>query len=513
MASRWWPGSTAPPSHEAVRRGLDRAGDMEHRGAEGADADTGDGAGMLRADPRPVLPGGGRLPAPGAGPLRRGRRVPAHRRPAPPGDPGAPVRREDHRRGPGRSSAWRDVPGLPGARRAGGPHRRRPSSASCSSAPPTIWTATPSSGRSSSPGARPRSPRRRADRPHLLLPDDRLQGDAVAPPSCPASTPTWPTSASSRPWPWSTPASPPTPSRAGSWPTPTGCSPTTARSTRWRATATGCGPATPSSSPSCSGRDLATLDPIIRPDGSDSATLDNVAELLVMAGRSLPHALMMLIPEAYEGRDDLPDEVRDFFRYHSCLMEPWDGPASVSFTDGRLIGATLDRNGLRPGRWVVTTDGWVVLASEAGTFPVDPALVQAKGRLRPGPAVRRRPGAGAGLRRREMEAELAARRPYGQWFDDARRQPRRPARRARPGPAGPNPLRTRQLAFGWTAEDVRVLVAPAGHQGQGGRRVDGQRRARWPSSPTGPRRCSATSSSASPRSRTRPSTRSGRASS
>ncbi|HEU5448134.1 MAG TPA: glutamate synthase subunit alpha, partial [Acidimicrobiia bacterium] len=112
------------------------------------------------------------------------------------------------------------------------------------------------------------------------------------------------------------------------------------------------------------GGDISDLLPTIRAGGSDSATLDNVVELLVMAGRSLPHALMMLIPEAFAGRDDLTDEVKGFFRYHSCLMEPWDGPASVSFTDGRVIGATLDRNGLRPGRWMVTTDGWVILASE-----------------------------------------------------------------------------------------------------------------------------------------------------
>ncbi|MDQ3944502.1 MAG: glutamate synthase large subunit [Actinomycetota bacterium] len=207
------------------------------------------------------------------------------------------------------------------------------------------------------------------------------------------------------------------------------------------------------------GADLAELLPIIRPGGSDSATLDNVAELLVMAGRSLPHALMMLIPEAYEGRDDLPDEVRDFFRYHSCLMEPWDGPASVSFTDGRVIGATLDRNGLRPGRWVVTKDGWVALASEAGTLPIDPALVQAKGRLRPGRLFVVDLEQGEVFADGQVEAALATRRPYGQWYEDAVLHlddlPDIPER-LRPV----EPLRTRQLAFGWTAEDVRLLMAP-----------------------------------------------------
>jgi glutamate synthase domain-containing protein 2/glutamate synthase domain-containing protein 1/glutamate synthase domain-containing protein 3 len=207
------------------------------------------------------------------------------------------------------------------------------------------------------------------------------------------------------------------------------------------------------------GGDVSDLLPIIRAGGSDSATLDNVVELLVMAGRSLPHALMMLIPEAFAGRDDLPDEVKGFFQYHSCLMEPWDGPASVSFTDGRIIGATLDRNGLRPGRWMVTTDGWVILASETGTFPVEPELVQAKGRLRPGRLFVVDLERGKVFADGEIEAEVAARRPYGKWFedhvvnlDDLPDVPSRP-RRA-------DPLRVRQLAFGWTAEDVRVLVTP-----------------------------------------------------
>ncbi|HEV7535402.1 MAG TPA: glutamate synthase central domain-containing protein, partial [Acidimicrobiia bacterium] len=207
------------------------------------------------------------------------------------------------------------------------------------------------------------------------------------------------------------------------------------------------------------GGDISDLLPIIREGGSDSATLDNVVELLVMAGRSLPHALMMLIPEAFKGRDDLSDDVKGFYRYHSCLMEPWDGPASVSFTDGRIIGATLDRNGLRPGRWMVTTDGWVILASEAGTFPVEPGLVQAKGRLRPGRLFIVDLERGKVFADGEIEAEIAARRPYGRWFDDhvvnLEDLPDVPARLRRL-----DPLRTRQLAFGWTAEDVRVLVTP-----------------------------------------------------
>src|SRR3954451_12074663 len=120
------------------------------------------------------------------------------------------------------------------------------------------------------------------------------------------------------------------------------------------------------------GDDLQAVIPVVDESGSDSAIFDNVLELLVLAGRSLPHALMMMIPEAWEGRDDMPEHLRDFYAFHSCLMEPWDGPAAVAFSDGRVIGATLDRNGLRPGRWQVTTDDFVVLASETGVLEYPP---------------------------------------------------------------------------------------------------------------------------------------------
>ena len=111
---------------------------------------------------------------------------------------------------------------------------------------------------------------------------------------------------------------------------------------------------------------------------------DNVLELLVLSGRSLPHALMMMVPEAYSGRADVSDELRGFYRFHECLTEAWDGPAAIAFTDGTVIGATLDRNGLRPGRWLETTDGWVVLASEAGVLDIPADRILRKGRLQPG---------------------------------------------------------------------------------------------------------------------------------
>src|SRR5580658_2617119 len=126
------------------------------------------------------------------------------------------------------------------------------------------------------------------------------------------------------------------------------------------------------------GDDLAKVLPVVQPGGSDTADFDNVLELLVLAGRSLPHALMMMIPEAYEGREDLNEELKGFYAFHGCLTEPWDGPASISFSDGTVIGATLDRNGLRPGRWMETKDGWVVLASETAMLPEEPSNVLRK---------------------------------------------------------------------------------------------------------------------------------------
>ena len=127
------------------------------------------------------------------------------------------------------------------------------------------------------------------------------------------------------------------------------------------------------------GDDLKKLFPIIAPDGSDSANFDNAVELLVQAGRSLPHVMAMLIPEAWSGNPHMSPERRAFYEYHACLMEPWDGPAAIAFTDGRYIGATLDRNGLRPGRYVVTHDDLVVMASEAGVLDIAPEQVKSKG--------------------------------------------------------------------------------------------------------------------------------------
>src|ERR1700686_2800442 len=166
------------------------------------------------------------------------------------------------------------------------------------------------------------------------------------------------------------------------------------------------------------GDDIKKLLPIITPGGSDSAMLDNAVELLTLAGRSLPHVMSMLIPEAWEHDATMPEDIKAFYEYHASLMEPWDGPAAVAFTDGRVIGAKLDRNGLRPGRFVVTTDGLVVLASEAGVLNIKPEEVKMKGRLAPGRIFLVDTEQKRLITDEEVKKQLAARQPYAQWLKD-----------------------------------------------------------------------------------------------
>ena len=207
------------------------------------------------------------------------------------------------------------------------------------------------------------------------------------------------------------------------------------------------------------GDDVEKIRGLLRDDISDSASLDGLMELLVLGGRSPAHAISMLIPEAHQGRPELSQEVRDFYAYHSSLIEPWDGPAAVAFTDGRVIGATLDRNGLRPGRWVVTRDGWVVLASEAGVLETSEDRIVAKGRLRPGKLFLVDLERDRIVPDEEVKADLARRRPYGEWLHDRvvhledlpEKSPRVPR---------VEPLRAKQLAFGWSEEDLRVILVP-----------------------------------------------------
>jgi glutamate synthase (NADPH/NADH) large chain/glutamate synthase (ferredoxin) len=212
------------------------------------------------------------------------------------------------------------------------------------------------------------------------------------------------------------------------------------------------------------GDDLRKVLPVIRSGGSDTAMLDNVLELLTLSGRSLPHALMMMIPEAYASRSDVSEELRGFYRFHECLTEAWDGPAAVAFTDGSVIGATLDRNGLRPGRWLETADGWVVLASETGVLDVPASQVLRKGRLQPGRLFLVDLARGRIVPDDEVKAEVAARRPYGAWFDAEHvRLGDLPPAEARP--LG-QPLRRLQLVFGYTQEDMKVMLAPLAANGE-----------------------------------------------
>ena len=206
--------------------------------------------------------------------------------------------------------------------------------------------------------------------------------------------------------------------------------------------------------------DIRKVFPIIQPGVSDSAALDNAVELLTMAGRSLPQAMAMLIPEAWDGDSTMPVEKRAFYEYHASLMEPWDGPAAVAFTDGRVIGATLDRNGLRPARYLVTKGGLLVMASEAGVLPFEPAEIEYKGRLQPGKMLLVDLEAGRIVPDEELKHQLASRQPYGEWLKanqitlDALPEP------ARIQGSDRETMVLRQRCFGYTDEDLRMLITP-----------------------------------------------------
>jgi glutamate synthase domain-containing protein 2/glutamate synthase domain-containing protein 1/glutamate synthase domain-containing protein 3 len=213
------------------------------------------------------------------------------------------------------------------------------------------------------------------------------------------------------------------------------------------------------------GDDLHKVLPVVRAGGSDSATFDNVLELLVLSGRSIAHAMMMMVPEAYRTRNDLDPDVKGFYDFHSCLMEPWDGPAAIAFTDGRLVGALLDRNGLRPGRWVQDTEGYVVLASETGVITVAPEHVSRKGRLAPGKLFLLDLEDGRIVGDEEVKRRVARRKPYGEWYERSVVAIDDLPERA---PLVPRvePLRSRQLAFGYSQEDLRMIIVPMASKGE-----------------------------------------------
>ncbi|MEV4419600.1 glutamate synthase large subunit [Patulibacter sp. NPDC049589] len=207
------------------------------------------------------------------------------------------------------------------------------------------------------------------------------------------------------------------------------------------------------------GGDIGKIKPVVRPGGSDSATFDNVLELLMLAGRSLPHAVMMMVPEAYEGRDDLTPELAGFYAYHSLMMEPWDGPAAVLFTDGRTVGATLDRNGLRPGRWAQTKDGWIILGSEAGMLDIHPSNIERLGRLAPGQLFLVDLEQHRVVSDEEIKKQVATQRPYEAWHRDQVVHFSDLEKRTAVHESGEH-LRQLQQAFGYTQEDERVLLTP-----------------------------------------------------
>ena len=213
------------------------------------------------------------------------------------------------------------------------------------------------------------------------------------------------------------------------------------------------------------GEDIKKIQPVINIEGSDSLIFDNALELMVLSGRSLPHAVMMMIPEPWAAHESMSDEKKAFYEYHSCLMEPWDGPASIAFTDGTMMGAVLDRNGLRPSRYYVTKDDLVIMASEAGVLPIEPERVAFKGRLQPGRMFLVDMKEGRIVADEEIKEAIANAKPYRQWLnenlvnlDDL------PAVETAP-PETAVSLIQQQTAFGYTFEELRLLLAPMGRDG------------------------------------------------
>jgi glutamate synthase (NADPH/NADH) large chain len=212
--------------------------------------------------------------------------------------------------------------------------------------------------------------------------------------------------------------------------------------------------------------DIAKILPIIDEHGSDTAILDNAVELLVQAGWPLPQAMMMLIPEAWTGHASMPAEKKAFYEYHATVMEPWDGPASVAFTDGRNIGAVLDRNGLRPSRYIVTKDDLVLMASEVGTLPIEPERILLKGRLQPGKMFLVNIEEGRIVADEELKMGLATSQPYQAWVDaHVHTLDELPQGEPEPHLSG-DELHTQQMAFGYTVEDMKYILAPMMNNGE-----------------------------------------------
>ncbi len=208
------------------------------------------------------------------------------------------------------------------------------------------------------------------------------------------------------------------------------------------------------------GDDLDKVFPVVEPECSDSGNFDNVLEFLLMTGRTLQEAAMMMVPEAWQKHDTMAENKRAFYEYHSALMEPWDGPASIAFTDGHYIGALLDRNGLRPSRYYITHDDRVIMASEVGVLPVEPANVKYKGRLQPGRMFLVDFEKGRLIPDKELKNEISNRRPYAHWLNAARIQLKDLARKGEPHGFHPDTLLERMQAFGYTTETMQFMLLP-----------------------------------------------------
>ena len=208
------------------------------------------------------------------------------------------------------------------------------------------------------------------------------------------------------------------------------------------------------------GADIKKVLPIVVPDGSDTATFDNVLEMLVLCGRSLPHAMMMMIPEAWSNHQEMDRAKRAFYEYHSCLMEPWDGPAAMAFSDGRYVGALLDRNGLRPSRYMVTSDNIVIMASEAGVLPVPAEKVISKGRLQPGKMFLVDTLEGRIIDDREIKETYAKRQPYEKWLRESIVDIRNLPVPKKVHGLDEESLLKRQRAFGYTIEALKIILYP-----------------------------------------------------
>ena len=214
------------------------------------------------------------------------------------------------------------------------------------------------------------------------------------------------------------------------------------------------------------GPDIKKILPIILPGKSDSSSMDMVVELLLATGRSLPEVMMMLVPEAWEKHASMDEDKKAFYRYNACIMEPWDGPASIPFTDGKFIGALLDRNGLRPSRYSVTKDGYVVMSSETGVLDIAPENIERHGRLEPGKMFLVNMDEGRIVEDEEIKKEITGKRPYKKWLDNNLLPLKEVPYTGNMSPVEEEDFETRMRIFGYTQEDLKTLITPMSTEGK-----------------------------------------------